>query len=98
MTTTETRTPLHRLAAVLRYLDAEPSYATVVPIDEIRALLVGDQDKPAYVAVSAAELAWLRGVHLAAEVVAAADPHEPAHAGAVHSLRSQLNREPKAAA
>jgi len=88
---------LHRLAAVLGYIDSQPKWATVGELAEIRRLLIGDLERPQYVAVPVAELEWLRGVRLAAEVVALA--MDPEHRlGAVAGLRNQLDREPKAGA
>ena len=86
-------TILHRVAAALAYLDAQPAYATVVPAAEVRALLVGGQDKPTHVAVPADEAAWLRRLADAAEVVPAAFGDRDA---AVHQLRQVLDARPRA--
>lgn len=95
ITSKETVTPLHRMGAVLHYLDNQPPSAIWVDAADVRRLLVGDLDRPAYVAASAAEIRWLRGVRLAAEVATYA--MDPEHARiALHSLRNQLNAEPKA--
>ena len=96
-TTRTTITVLHRIAAVLHLLDNLPASARWVEIDDVRRLLVGDLDRPQYTVVPAAELAWLRGVHLAAEVAAlSASPEH--QRSALAGLRNQLDREPKAGA
>lgn len=95
-TTTETITPMHRMGAVINYLDSQPDWATHAELAEVRALLVGDMLVPTHVAVPAARLKWLNGVWLAAEVAAAS--MNPEHSrDALHSLRNQLAAEPKAA-
>jgi hypothetical protein len=95
ITSKETVTPLHRMGAVLHYLDNQPPSAVWVDAADVRRLLVGDLERPAFVAASAAEVRWLRGVRLAAEVAtyAASPEHQRS---ALHSLRNQLAAEPKA--
>ena len=93
-TTPRTITVLHRVAAMLAYLDqAAAGAATVVPIGEVRRLLVGDLDRPQLVAVPVAEAAWLRKVADAAELVPAAFGDRDA---AVAQLRQALDARPRA--
>lgn len=87
-------TLLHRLGAVLHLLDGLPTHADYVPADQVRRLLVGDLGSPTHVAVPVARLKWLDDVARTAEVAAIAT--NPEHQRAVvHSLRGQLDREPK---
>lgn len=96
-TTTETITPVHRLGAVLHYLDNQPPSYRFADADEVRRLVVGDLDRPAYVAMPATEAKWLRAVRLTAEVLAMANHPDQVRA-AQRMLLEQLDREPKTAA
>jgi hypothetical protein len=92
--TKETITPLHRMAAVLNYLDGQPASWIYAEVSEVRRLLVGDLERPAYVAMPAAEARWLRGVRAAAEVAYSTNWGGDRDV-AMQSLGNQLRAEPK---